>query len=393
MDIKLLIKYFELHFNISTFINHKNHSNLKPFSCILNITFFFFSLVLVSQSNRPQEPKEPFDYTSEDISFINYTADSIPLAGTLTLPKNIKNPPVAILISGSGAQNRNEELLGHKPFLVIADYLTKNGIAVLRYDDRGVGESKGDFKTATTFDFATDVEAAIHYLESRNDVNTAKIGLIGHSEGGLISPMVASRNKDIAFIVLLAGPGVNGADILTTQARKAGELAGTPEGFLDENEKLASMIYDIIRTNTDEELIKTKITKALNDYKTNNPMSVLAPYITPVMIEQQLGILKSEWLCNFIRIEPKDYLEKTKCPVLALNGSKDFQVIPDINLEGIKNGLEKAGNKDVTIKELDGLNHLFQTAETGSMQEYSKIEETFSPMALEIIKNWILERF
>src|SRR5690606_17796939 len=150
---------------------------------------------------------------------------------------------------------------------------------------------------------------------------------------------------------------------------------------------LASMIYDIIRTNTDNEVIKTKITKALNDYKTNYPLSVLAPYITPVMIEQQLGILKSEWLCNFIRIEPKDYLEKTTCRVLALNGSKDFQVISEINLEEIKKGLEKAGNKDVTIKELEGLNHLFQTAETGSMQEYSKIEETFSPMALEIIKN------
>ncbi|WP_100610665.1 alpha/beta hydrolase family protein [Confluentibacter lentus] len=366
---------------------------MKPFTRILSAIFFFFSLILWSQNNRPQEPKEPFNYTSEDITFINYTADSIPLAGTLTLPKHIKNPPVAILISGSGAQNRNEELMGHKPFLVIADYLTKNGMAVLRYDDRGVGESKGNFQTATTFDFATDVEAAIDYLKSRKDIDASKIGLIGHSEGGLIAPMVASRNKDIAFIILLAGPGINGADILKTQARKAGELAGTPEGFLDENERLASIIYDIIRTNTDEDIIKTKITKALNDYKTNNPMSVIAPYITPVMIEQQLSILKSVWICNFIRIEPKDYLEKTTCPVLALNGSKDFQVIPDINLEGIKNGLEKAGNKDVTIKEIEGLNHLFQTAETGSMQEYNKIEETFSPMALEIIKNWILERF
>ncbi len=382
-----------MYFNIRTFINYKNHSNLKPFTRILSAIFFFFSLILWSQNNRPQEPKEPFNYTSEDITFINYTADSIPLAGTLTLPKHIKNPPVAILISGSGAQNRNEELMGHKPFLVIADYLTKNGMAVLRYDDRGVGESKGNFQTATTFDFATDVEAAIDYLKSRKDIDASKIGLIGHSEGGLIAPMVASRNKDIAFIILLAGPGINGADILKTQARKAGELAGTPEGFLDENERLASIIYDIIRTNTDEDIIKTKITKALNDYKTNNPMSVIAPYITPVMIEQQLSILKSVWICNFIRIEPKDYLEKTTCPVLALNGSKDFQVIPDINLEGIKNGLEKAGNKDVTIKEIEGLNHLFQTAETGSMQEYNKIEETFSPMALEIIKNWILERF
>lgn len=360
---------------------------------LLLIISFLLQFSVFGQPNRPQEPKEPIDYTSEDITFINYAADSISLAGTLTLPKNIQNPPVAILISGSGAQNRNEELMGHKPFLVLADYLTKNGMAVLRYDDRGVGESKGNFQTSTTFDFATDVEAAIDYLKSRKDIDNAKIGLIGHSEGGLIAPMVASKNNDVVFIVLLAGPGINGADILKTQARKAGELAGTPAGFLDENEKLASIIYEIIRANTDNEVIKTKITKALNDYKTNNPMSVIAPYITPVMIEQQLSVLKSEWICNFIRIEPKDYLEKTTCPMLALNGSKDFQVIPDINLEGIKNSLEKAGNKDVTIKELDGLNHLFQTAETGSMQEYSKIEETFSPTALEIIKNWILERF
>lgn len=361
-----------------------NNTFLLIISCILQCSIF-------AQNNRPQEPKEPFGYTSENINFINSTADSISLAGTLTLPKDIKNPPVAILISGSGPQDRNEELLGHKPFLVIADYLTNHGIGVLRYDDRGVGESKGDFNTATTFDFATDVEAAIDYLKSRNDMNTSKLGLIGHSEGGLIAPMVASKNKDVTFVILLAAPGVNGAEILLAQSRKAGQLAGTPQAFLDENEKLASTIYDIIRAHTEEEIIKTKITNTLNDYKTNNPQSAITPHITPMMIAQQLSILKSEWLCNFIRIEPKDYLEKTTCPVLALNGSKDIQVLSDINLEGIKNGL--SDNKDITIKELDGLNHLFQTAETGNVQEYSKIEETFAPIALETIKDWILERF
>ena len=366
---------------------------MKPLKHVLIILLILFSTSLISQNTRPQEPKEPYNYTSEAIIFINDVADSIELAGTLTLPKNIKNPPVVILISGSGPQNRDEELMGHKPFLVLSDYLTNHGIAVLRFDDRGVGESKGNFQNATTFDFATDVEAAITYLKSRNDIDKTKIGLIGHSEGGLIAPIIASRNNTVAFIVLLAGPGVNGAKILETQAKKAGELAGTPEVFLNENQKLASIIYDIIRTHTDENIIKEQITKALNDYKVNNPMSVLAPYITPAMIEQQLSILKSDWICTFIRTEPKDYLEKTTCPVLALNGSKDFQVLPDINLEGIKNALEKAGNKDVTVKQLEGLNHLFQTAETGSMQEYNTIEETFSPIALEIIKDWILKRF
>lgn len=351
------------------------------------------SIKLFSQSNRPQEPKEPYDYVSETVYFTNFKADSIKLAGTLTLPNDIKKPAVAILISGSGPQNRNEELMNHKPFLVLSDYLTNHGIAVLRYDDRGIAKSEGDFKNGTSFDFATDVEAAITYLKTRNDIDTSKIGLIGHSEGGLIAPMVASRNKHVAFAILLAGTGVNGAKVLETQSRRAAELAGADSNMLDENEKLTKIIYRIIQNNTDEETIKTKITKELNDFKIKNPTSILAPAITPALIEQQLNLLKSKWLLTFIRIDPKDYLEKTTCPVLALNGSKDFQVVPKINLEGIKNGLEVAGNKDVTIKELEGLNHLFQAAETGSMQEYSKIEETFSPRALKIIKDWILERF
>lgn len=385
-----LLNIFELHINIATFEALK-YIKMKLIINILNFSVILFSFNLWSQTQRPQEPKEPFNYISEDVTFINFTADSILLSGTLTLPKDIKNPPVAILISGSGPQDRNEEILGHKPFLVISHYLTNHGIGVFRYDDRGVGESKGDFTTATTFDFTTDVEAAIDYLKSRNHVDSSKIGLIGHSEGGIIAPMVASKNKNVAFAVLLGGTGVNGAEILLSQSRKAGELAGTSKDFLDENEKLASIIYDIIRANTEEEILKTNITNALNDYKTNNPQSPLTPHITPMMIAQQLSVLKSDWLCNFIRIEPKDYLEKTTCPVLALNGSKDIQVLPDINLEGIKKGL--ANNKDVTIKKLEGLNHLFQNAETGNVQEYANIEETFAPIALEIIKDWILERF
>lgn len=361
---------------------------------LFTIGFLLFSIVINAQVNRPQEPREPFNYTSENIYFTNFIADSIKLAGTLTLPKNKKNPVVAILISGSGPQNRNQELMNHKPFLIIADYLTNNGIAVLRYDDRGTAESEGDFKTATSFDFATDVEAAIEYLKTRTDINTEEIGLIGHSEGGLIAPIVAANPKnEVAFVISLSGPGVNGAKILETQSRRAGELAGTPEAVLIENEKLAHMIFSIILSETNEDDIKTRITKSLNDYKTKNPLSVLAPYITDTMIEQQLGVLKSKWLLSFIRTGPKDFLQKTTCPVLALNGSKDSQVLPKINLEGIKKGLEIAKNEDVTIMELEGLNHLFQTAETGSMQEYSKIEETFSPVALEIIKVWILERF
>ncbi len=356
------------------------------------VLLFSFSF---SQNERPQEPKGPYHYTSENVYFTNFLADSIKLAGTLTLPKNTEKPVVVILISGSGPQNRNSELkpFNHSPFLVLSDYLSNNGMAVLRYDDRGIAESEGDFSTATSFDFATDVEAAIAYLKTRTDIDTDKIGLIGHSEGGLIAPIVASRNEDLAFAVLLAGTGVDGATVLQTQARRAAELAGVSKLQLDENEKLTHIVYNIIQSERDKDTIKSKIKNSLYDFKTNNPNSPLAPYITDAMIEQQLGLLKSEWLLNFIRTDPKDFLEKTKCPVLVLNGSKDFQVLPKINLDAIKNGLEKAGNKDVTIMELEGLNHLFQTAETGSLQEYSKIKETFSPVALNIIKNWILERF
>ncbi|GAA4280820.1 alpha/beta hydrolase family protein [Gaetbulibacter aestuarii] len=362
---------------------------------LFKIIFLLSFTVVFSQAKRPQTPEAPFNYTSDTVHFKNPKANNITFEGTLTIPKNIKNPPVAILITGSGPQDRNETVkqFNHSPFLVLADYLSRHGIAVLRYDDRGVGNSEGDFSTGTSYDFATDAEAAFTFLKQRTDIDTSAIGLIGHSEGGLIAPMVASKNKDVAFVVLLAGPGVDGAEILRSQAKKVGMLSGVPQIQLDENDTLSKTIYEVIKTTKNEDSIAARVTRGLNDYKAKNPMSVLAPYITPVMIEQQLKTLKSPWIKAFIRIDPKDYLQETTCPVLALNGSKDVQVLADLNLEGIKAGLEKAQNTDVTIKALEGLNHLFQTAETGMPQEYSKIEETFSPNALEIISNWILERF
>ena len=358
-------------------------------------SLLFIITAIAQESPRPQDPKSPLDYKSENVYFNNLKADSITLAGTLTLPNNKTKPAVAILISGSGAQDRDADLkpFNHRPFLVLSDHLTRNGIAVLRYDDRGTAESEGNHGTATSADFATDVEAAIAYLKTRNDIDTSKIGLIGHSEGGLIAPMVAANNKDVAFAVLVAGTGVNGATVLETQSRKAAELMGAPKAQLDENEKLTSIIYGAIAKYKDDAKITEVITKGLNDYKTNNPNSILAPAITPQMITQQLGILKSKWLLYFIRTEPHDFLSKTTCPVLAINGSKDFQVLPDINLEGIRKGLEAAGNKDFTIKEIEGLNHLMQTAETGSMQEYGTIEETHAPVSLKLITDWINKRF
>jgi alpha/beta superfamily hydrolase len=343
---------------------------------------------------RPQDPIEPFEYLSEEVIFINKSADSIKLAGTLTLPKNVKNPPVALLITGSGPQNRNEELgpFNHRPFLVLSDHLTKNGIAVLRYDDRGVAESEGNHKDATSGDFATDVSAAVDYLKTRSDIDIQKIGLIGHSEGGFIAPMLASSRQDIAFIVLLAGTGVDGATILTTQARRASELAGQSVAKLDFDQALSSKVFTIIKDEKDTEMLKSKLTILINEIVEKSPKELVAEY-TKEAITAQIDLLSSNWFQYFIRTDPKQFIENVTCPVLAINGEKDFQVLPKLNLSAIDTILKKSGNKDFTIKELAGMNHLFQTSETGAIDEYGKIEETFSPIALNIVSDWINKRF
>lgn len=346
------------------------------------------------QKLRPQDPKEPYGYKSEEVFFTNSKANNIKLAGTLTLPKGIKNPPVAILISGSGPQNRNEEvkIFNHRPFLVVSDYLTKKGIAVLRYDDRGVAESEGTQKDATSADFATDVEAAYNYLLTRTDINIKKIGLIGHSEGGFIAPMVAAKNKNIAFIVLLAGTGADGGEVLRTQTKKAMEIAGLDKEHIAYNDKISAHIYNLIKTEKDTDLLKEKMDTYLTKIRKEAPKSI-ADALTDAGIKSQVNSVTSPWLSYFIKTDPDQFLSKTKCPVLAINGSKDFQVVPKLNLEGIEKSLRKAKNKDITIKELKDLNHLFQTCKTGASDEYAKIEETFAPKALQVIADWINKRF
>lgn len=343
---------------------------------------------------RPQDPTEPYGYKSEEVFFKNPKANNIKLAGTLTLPNGVKNPPVVILISGSGPQNRNEEIkaFNHRPFLVLSDYLTKNGIAVLRYDDRGVGESEGTQSNATSADFATDVEAAVTFLKTRKDVDTKKIGLMGHSEGGLIAPMVASNNKEIAFIVLLAGPGVDGGDVLISQTEKAGELSGTSSELIKFNTMIALKTFNSIKTEENIDSLKTNIKTYLETIR-EEYSNEITKQLTDKGIENQIKSLTSNWLRYFIKTNPDTFLSKTTCPVLAINGEKDFQVVPKQNLDGIKKSLQRANNKDVTILELEGLNHLFQTCKTGSVEEYSEIEETFSPKALQIISDWVNKRY
>lgn len=338
---------------------------------------------------RPQEPIKPYPYYSEDVVFKNIKAN-ISLSGTLTLPKKDGVFPVVILITGSGPQNRDEELLGHKPFLIISDYLTKNGIAVLRYDDRGVGQSTGDFKSATSADFATDVESAIAYLKTRNEIDKNKIGLMGHSEGGLIAPMVASNSKDVSFIVLLAGTGIQGVELLLLQYELIAKADGTSETEIEKTNKSNEKMFDLVVNSNDNQKLKTDLTEVINEMLANDTNTKIPngmkkeDYVSMLIFK-----ITSPWMVYFLKFNPVTTLEKVMCPVLAVNGEKDLQVPPKENLIAIKNALTKGGNKNVTTKEFPNLNHLFQECETGSPNEYATIEQTFSLIVLEEITKWI----
>lgn len=333
---------------------------------------------------RPQEPSKPYPYYSEEVKFEN-TKDNIVLAGTLTLPNKNGKFPAVILISGSGPQNRDEELFDHKPFLVLADYLTKNGIAVLRFDERGVGESEGDFKTATINEFSTDINSVIEYLKSREEIDITKIGLIGHSLGGIIAPKVASQNKDVSFIVLLAGPGINGDELMLSQKAALDRIMGLNEMQIAQRQSLMKGAYDII---TKSDLDNAGLKDSINSFYINKYGKLFPENQRKKVVEQ----ITSYEVVSLIKSKPSIYLSKVKCPVLAINGSKDFQVPAKENLEAIKKVLEANGNKKVKTVEFDNLNHLFQECETGAINEYASIEQTISPIALKGILNWILQQ-
>ena len=296
------------------------------------------------------------------------------------------------MITGSGPQNRDEELLGHKPFLVIADHLTKKGIGVLRYDDRGTAKSTGDFKSATSTDFANDVLSAVTYLKTRNDIDYKNIGLVGHSEGGLIAPMVASESKDIDFIVLLAGPGISGYDILLLQNELISIANGTDESKLQTELALLKGGLDIIIKGDDLDEIKS----VLRDYfqKELNKNAKLLPegIKKNQFIEGTVDQLATSWFQFFLKYDPASSLVKVKCPVLAINGEKDLQVPSKVNLDAIEKYLKEGKNNNFVVKELPNLNHLFQECSTGSPNEYGEIEQTFAPKALLEISNWILKQ-
>ncbi|MFW5756900.1 MAG: alpha/beta hydrolase family protein [Tangfeifania sp.] len=337
----------------------------------------------VTELKRPQTPQPPFPYHTEEVSYEN-TRAGIKLAGTLTLPEQAENVPAVILISGSGPQDRDETIFEHKPFWVIADYLTRNGIAVLRVDDRGVGGSEGNTGNSTSKDFAGDVLAGIEFLKTRKEISHSKIGLIGHSEGGIIAPIVANETRDVAFIVLLAGPGIPGEQILYEQGRLIGLASGMTEEQVAQNRKTQEAIFNIIKTEKDSVVRLDRLQRTLTGgmYPMMNEDQNKA-------IDQQVATINSPWFHYFLTYDPRPALSKLKCPVMAIIGEKDLQVPPKSNLPAIEKALKEGGNENFKTMELPHLNHLFQHCETGSVAEYAQIEETISPEALKIVAEWI----
>ena len=329
------------------------------------------------ERRRPQNPAKPYPYKEEEVSYDNKGA-GITLAATLTIPPGKGPFPAVLLITGSGPHDRDESLLGHKPFLVLADYLTRNGIVVLRADKRGFAKSTGNFATATMTDFASDADAGVAYLKARPEVDPRRIGLIGHSEGGIVAPMAAARNSDVAFIVMMAGSGVPGDQIIPAQLILLSEAAGKSHDDAEKDAAEQRAILSLVEHEKDDAALEKQLREKL------------AGKVPEAQMDAQIKSVTSPWFRQFLAYDPATALRKVTCPVLALNGEKDLQVPPKQNLPVIRKALADAGNKNFEVDELPGLNHLFQTARTGAFAEYVEIEETMSPAALEKIATWIL---
>lgn len=330
--------------------------------------------------NRPQEPQPPFKYYVEDVVFRNET-DSINLAGTLTLPKKEGKFPVIILISGSGPQDRNSTIMGHKPFLLLAHELTQSGVGVLRYDERGVGRSEGDFQETSLDDFVSDAKSAYNFLKVRNDVDQQNIGLLGHSIGGVIAPKLALQ-EDVSFMVLLAAPGIDGDKMMLKQRADFLKLRGMNATQVEQSNAIFENTYNFIRTTSAR---GKQLEAELTQFMTDNYADTMLEKELMAIVEQ----LSSKEIVGLLRSRPSEYLGLVDCPVLAIGGTNDFQVSSKENLEAIEFALKKGGNEAVEVKEFEGVNHLFQESETGDISEYATIEQTMSPEVLTYIKDWL----
>ena len=331
---------------------------------------------------RTQWPITAKGYRAEEVTFPNPAEREVTLAGTLTVPEGRGPFPAAVLISGSGPQDRDETLFGHKPFAVLTDHLSRGGIAVLRYDDRGVGKSTGDHSAATSAEFATDANAAVRYLLGRPEIDRKAIGFVGHSEGGMIAPIAAAANDRVAFLVLLAGPGTRTDQLLLSQRRLIGLSQGMTAEQLDRAEPVLRDVFRTVREAPDSATAAERVRALLTD----EALERLG--VTSAQRDLVANQLAGAWMRYFLRYEPSAFLGRIRVPVLAVNGSLDRQVPPAENLAAIRSAL--ANNPNVTVRELPGLNHLFQTARTGALGEYETIEETFAPSAMELIAEWIL---
>jgi uncharacterized protein len=361
-------------------------------------------IATIKEQKRPQTPRPPFPYHSEDVIYTNAN-HSIQFGGTLTYPKTDSQKgsadtslyPAVILITGSGQQDRDETLFGHKPFAVIADYLTRQGFVVLRVDDRGMGKTTGIFSEGTTMDFAKDVEAGLDFLDKQPMVNKNKIGLIGHSEGGMIAPMVADERKEIKFIILLAGPGIPIIDLMEQQMVAVSISNGATAAAAKANGELMHIVWEEVMKKEDSATTFQNIRIKIENWSGTLDTATQAKFKNMNtsginnQIEQAMTALNSKWYKYFISFNPQPYLEKLDCKVLALNGSKDVQVIAATNLKGIQESLEKSKSPKYNVIEIPGLNHLFQTCIQCNPAEYNDLEETFSPQALDLMGNWLKE--
>lgn len=353
-----------------------------------------FHLTPGKEAEEEPEPSEPLPYNEEDVTFKN---GDIKLSGTLTLPKKAGRHPAVIMITGSGPQNRDEELFGWKIFRDIADHLTRNGIAVLRYDDRGVGGSTGNVFDATSADFARDVLAAVQSLQARSDINPNQVGLCGHSEGGIVAPLSASQSKDVAFIICISGTGIIGKEILLTQMELIARADGTPEKEIQSNMEGVKSAMGLIKKGADEEKVKSvfmDIARKQLEYLDEEQKKDIED--VDVYLKNQIeGMYKqfsSPWFEFFLEYDPAPTLEKVTCPVLLLFGELDLQVPAEMNNKAMVKSLRKGGNKDFTAKIFPKANHLFQSAKTGSPSKYAKLPKEFVPGFLDFISDWIKKR-
>jgi pimeloyl-ACP methyl ester carboxylesterase len=368
---------------------------VKNYLCLSVMSLASFYLQAQSSPNRPQTPKPPFPYTVDSVEYDN-SDKSVHLGATFTCPKTGGPFVTLLMITGSGLQDRDETIFNHRPFAVIADYLTRRGYAVLRVDDRNMGKSKGEVKNATSADFAGDVLTSLDYLLQRKEVNKNKIGLIGHSEGGFIAPMVYTKNPKVAFIISLAGTGVPGSQILIhQQTDPVRKMFNQPtfNAYYDLTKRTLQIIHD--NPTLPDSVILEKLKTLFATWKKPLPDTILKPLhadvATPDMYATQIKIELKPWLRYFISTDPSPYWEKVKCPVLALNGEKDIQVDANENITAIRNALNQAGNKQVTTIIFPGLNHLFQHCTKCTVQEYGELEETISPEVLAAIAKWLDE--